>query len=146
MKIIYSHFENEFQLGTFVSVSALGSNLSTFPKVFSFEKNSKGENPPGPLSFVTLDSKTEEELPSRLELYFGLIFWKFQVCPLLVPFPWELGQCWAFPHLRIRRGTLVHCQGLGMGGEGNHRPLGVLPHCQVGFKVMLSLRFKITLL
>ena len=34
-------------------------------KVFSFEKNSPGKNPPGPLSFTTLDSKTVEELPSR---------------------------------------------------------------------------------
>ena len=34
-------------------------------KVFSFEKNSVGKNPPGPLSFITLDSETEEELPSR---------------------------------------------------------------------------------
>ena len=34
--------------------------------MFSFEKNSKGTNPPGPLSFITLDSKTEEELPLRL--------------------------------------------------------------------------------
>ena len=38
----------------------------TRPKVFSFEKNSGGQNPPGPLSFITLKTKTEEELPTRL--------------------------------------------------------------------------------
>ena len=112
------------------------------PKVFSFEKNSKGINPPGPLSFITLDSKTEEELPSRLVSYFRrqnfIFLWQFKVCSLLVPFPRELGQCWTFPHLRINRGTLVHCQGLVLGREGHHRSLGVLPHCQVSL-IMLSL-------
>ena len=95
-----------------------------FLKVFSFEKNSKGTNPPGPLSFITLDSKTEEELPSRLVSHFRQqsfnFFWRFKVCSLLVPFPWELGQCWTFPHLRINRGTLVHCKGLVLGREGHH--------------------------
>ena len=44
----------------------------TRPKVFSFEKNSGGKNPPGPLSFITLNTKTEEELPARLVFYFQL--------------------------------------------------------------------------
>ena len=34
--------------------------------MFSFEKNGKGTNPPGPLSYITLDTKTDEELPARL--------------------------------------------------------------------------------
>ena len=42
----------------------LGSLIDNPPKVFSFEKNSKGKNPPGPLSYITLDSETEE-LPPR---------------------------------------------------------------------------------
>ena len=38
--------------------------------MFSFEKNSGGKNPPGPLSYITLNTKTEEELPPRSVLYF----------------------------------------------------------------------------
>ena len=34
--------------------------------MFSFEKNGKGTNPTGPLSYITLDTKTDEELPARL--------------------------------------------------------------------------------
>ena len=64
-----------FLIGVFVCVSVHGSD--SIPKVFSFEKNSKGTNPPGPLSFITLDSKTEEELPSRLVSILQTAFFYF---------------------------------------------------------------------
>ena len=48
-------------------------------KVFSFEKNSGGKNPPGPLSYITLNTKTGEELPRGLALFPATLvfFWYF---------------------------------------------------------------------
>ena len=92
----------------------LGLLLDTFPtvlQVFSFEKNDKGKNPPGPLSYLTLDSKTEEELPSRFASF--LIIREqmlFKVCPVLVSFPRKLGQCWTVSHLWSQGRPLVHRQ------------------------------------
>ena len=85
--------------------------FSTVLQVFSFEKNNKGKNPPGPLSYLTLDSKTEEGLPSRFASF--LIIREqmlFKVCPVLVSFPRKLGQCWTVSHLWSLRRAMVHCQ------------------------------------
>ena len=84
--------------------------FSTVLQVFSFEKNNKGKNPPGPLSYLTLDSKTEEELPSRFASFLIREQMLFKVCPVLVSFPRKLGQCWPVSHLWSPARPLVHRQ------------------------------------
>ena len=132
--VLHSVFNPNGKVFSFKKNSQGKFCLNPNGKVFSFEKNSVGKNPPGPLSFITLDSETEEELPPRFVSQLNekmLTFLKSKVCALLVSFPRKLGQCWSVPHLRIFGRPLVHRQELVLGRKRHNRSLGILSHCQV---------------